>query len=154
MASFTIQILNMKKIFLLAMLTVLGVTTSNAQETKKAKVPADAKTAAPKVEGAGMVFETETIDYGTIEHNAEGTRKFVFTNNGNKPLIITNTQGSCGCTVPQWPKDPIAPGATGQIVVKFNSANKVGKNSKKVTIVANTEPISTVLTITAEVKSK
>ena len=126
----------MRKIFLLAMLTVLGVTTSNAQETKKAKVPADAKTAAPKVEGAGMVFETETIDYGTIEHNAEGTRKFVFTNNGNKPLIITNTQGSCGCTVPEWPKDPIAPGAKGVIRVKYDT-NRPGPINKNVTITSN-----------------
>ena len=87
----------MKKIILLAMLTVLGVTSSNAQETTK-KIKATAAKVA-KVNGAGMVFVTETIDYGTIAHNADGKREFVFTNNGNKPLIITNTQGSCGCTV-------------------------------------------------------
>jgi len=137
----------MKKIFLLAMLTVLGVTTSNAQETKKAKVPADAKTAAQKIEGAGMVFETETIDYGTIEHNAEGTRKFVFTNNGNKPLIISNTQGSCGCTVPTTPKEPIAPGAKGEIGVHY-ATDRVGAFTKTVTVTSNAEGQPTkVLTI-------
>ncbi|MBC7440012.1 MAG: DUF1573 domain-containing protein, partial [Flavobacterium sp.] len=47
-----------------------------------------------------MIFEQETIDYGTIQHNADGKREFVFTNNGNKPLVIESTQGSCGCTVP------------------------------------------------------
>ena len=78
----------MKKLLLLAMLTILGTTVSNAQETskkaKKAKTTAAAP-ALPKVDGAGMVFENETIDYGTVAHNADGNRQFVFTNNGNKP---------------------------------------------------------------------
>ena len=137
----------MKKIFLFVMLMVLGVTTSNAQETKKAKSPAEAKVATPKIDGAGMVFETETIDYGTIEHNAEGTRKFVFTNNGNKPLIITNTQGSCGCTVPTTPKEPIAPGAKGEIGVHY-ATDRIGAFTKTVTVTSNAEGQPTkVLTI-------
>jgi hypothetical protein len=101
-----------------------------------------------------MIFSQTSHDFGTITEGEVKEYSFGFKNTGNEPLHIEHAKGSCGCTVPQWPKDPIAPGATGQIVVKFNSANKVGKNSKKVTIVANTEPISTVLTITAEVKSK
>ena len=129
------------------MLTVLGVTTSNAQENKKAKAPADAKVVAPKLEGAGIVFETETIDYGTIEHNADGQREFVFTNNGNKPLIISNTQGSCGCTVPTAPKEPIAPGAKGIIGVKY-ATDRVGAFTKSVTVTSNAEGQATkVLTI-------
>ena len=137
----------MKKIFLLAMLAVLGVTTSNAQETKKSKAPADAKVAAAKLDGAGIVFETETIDYGTIEHNANGEREFVFTNNGNKPLIISNTQGSCGCTVPTTPKEPIAPGAKGTIGVKY-ATDRVGAFTKSVTVTSNAEGQPTkVLTI-------
>ena len=101
----------MKKILLVAMLVVFGIKTSNAQtKTKaKAKKAVAAKVVTPKVEGAGMVFESETIDYGTIQHNADGKREFVFTNNGNKPLIITSATGSCGCTVPTYPKEPIAP---------------------------------------------
>jgi hypothetical protein len=137
----------MKKIFLLAMLTVLGVTTSTAQETKKAKATSETKVVAPKLEGAGIVFETETIDYGTIEHNAEGTRKFVFTNNGNKPLVISNAQGSCGCTVPTTPKEPIAPGAKGEIGVKY-ATDRVGAFTKTVTVTSNAEGQPTkVLTI-------
>ncbi len=58
-----------------------------------------------------MVFESETIDYGTIDQDADGKREFVLTNNGNKPLIIMNAVGSCGCTVPTFPKEPIAPGS-------------------------------------------
>ena len=137
----------MKKIFLFVMLMVLGVTTSNAQETKKAKSPAEAKVATPKIDGAGMVFETETIDYGTIEHNANGDREFVFTNNGSKPLIISNTQGSCGCTVPTTPKEPIAPGAKGIIGVKY-ATDRVGAFTKSVTVTSNAEGQPTkVLTI-------
>jgi hypothetical protein len=67
------------------------------------------------------------------------------------PLVIETAKGSCGCTVPEFPKEAIAPGGSGYIKVKFNSKGKVGHNSKKVTIIANTEPISTVLTITAQV---
>jgi hypothetical protein len=137
----------MKKIFLFVMLMVLGVTTSNAQETKKAKSPAEAKVATPKIDGAGMVFETETIDYGTIEHNANGDREFVFTNIGNKPLIISNAQGSCGCTVPTTPKEPIAPGAKGIIGVKY-ATDRVGAFTKSVTVTSNADGQPTkVLTI-------
>ena len=137
----------MKKIFLFVMLMVLGVTTSNAQETKKAKSPAEAKVATPKIDGAGMVFETETIDYGTIEHNANGDREFVFTNNGNKPLIISNAQGSCGCTVPTTPKEPIAPGAKGIIGVKY-ATDRIGAFTKSVTVTSNADGQPTkVLTI-------
>jgi hypothetical protein len=129
----------MRKIFLLAMLTILGTTFSNAQETsKKSKKVKTTVAALPKVEGAGMVFENETIDYGTIAHNAEPNRQFVFTNNGNKPLIITNTQGSCGCTVPTTPKEPIAPGAKGVIGVRY-ATDRVGPFTKTVTVTSNAE---------------
>lgn len=115
------------------MLAVVGITASNAQSTKKATT---AKVA--KVQGAGMVFENETIDYGTIAHNADGNRQFVFVNNGTKPLIITNTQGSCGCTVPTTPKEPIAPGAKGVIGVKY-ATDRVGAFTKTVTVTSNAE---------------
>jgi hypothetical protein len=129
----------MRKIFLLAMLTVLGTTFSNAQETsKKSKKVKTTVAALPKVDGAGMVFENETIDYGTIAYKAEPNRQFVFTNNGNKPLIITNTQGSCGCTVPTTPKEPIAPGAKGIIGVRY-ATERVGPFTKTVTVTSNAE---------------
>lgn len=129
----------MKKIILFVMVAVVGITASNAQSTKKAKVA--------KVQGAGMVFENETIDYGTIAHNADGNRQFVFVNNGTKPLIITNTQGSCGCTVPTTPKEPIAPGAKGIIGVKY-ATDRVGAFTKTVTVTSNAEGQPTkVLTI-------
>jgi hypothetical protein len=135
----------MKKIFLLALVTVLGINSSNAQETAKKIKATAAKTA--KVNGAGILFVSETIDYGTIAHNANGKREFVFTNNGTKPLIITNTQGSCGCTVPTSPKEPIAPGAKGVIGVQY-ATDRVGPFTKTVTVTSNAEGQATkILTI-------
>lgn len=146
----------MKRIFLLAMLTVFGIVNSNAQQaqkptTKKAPITKTKKAVVGKVdnakvataigaklEGAGMLFENETIDYGTIAHNADGNREFVFTNNGSRPLIITNTTGSCGCTVPTTPKEPIAPGAKGKIGVKY-ATDRVGAFTKTVTVTSNAE---------------
>jgi len=144
----------MKK-FIALSIALLAFTFSNAQETTKVTKTTKKTTtksttttpALPKVEGAGMVFVTETIDYGTIAHNADGNRKFEFTNNGNKPLIITNTQGSCGCTVPTTPKEPIAPGAKGVIGVKY-ATDRVGPFTKTVTVTSNAEGMpSKVLTI-------
>lgn len=141
----------MKKLMLLAMLTIAGLTTSNAQEAKKSTKKATTKVEAPKVEGAGLLFESETIDYGTIAKNSDGKREFVFTNNGNKPLIITNAQGSCGCTVPSYPKEPIAPGAKGTIGVKY-ATDRVGPFTKTITLTTNvTGQPTKVLTIKGNV---
>ena len=102
-------------------------------------------------DGAKIDFSKEVHDYGTIENGANGQCTFEFKNTGNAPLIISNAKGSCGCTVPQCPKVPIAPGATGKIEVKFNSKGKKNKQTKKVTVTANTDPAQTILTITADV---
>ena len=146
----------MKKVFLLAILAIAGFS-ANAQTKQTAKKPA-AATAKPvaatttkvettKVDGAGMVFENETIDYGTIPHNADGKREFVFTNNGNKPLVIESTQGSCGCTVPTKPEKAIQPGEKGVIGVKY-ATDRVGAFTKTVTVTSNAEGQPTkVLTI-------
>ena len=130
------------------MLTVFGVTASHAQAAKNSKKETKAET--PKVDGAGMVFESETIDYGTIPHNADGKREFHFVNNGNKPLIISNAQGSCGCTVPTWPKEPIAPGAKAVIGVKY-ATDRVGAFTKTVTLTTNAVEPTKVLTIKGNV---
>lgn len=138
----------MRKIVTLS-IAILAFNFSNAQETAKITKKATVKTAisSAKLEGARMVFVSETIDYGTIAHNADGNRSFEFTNNGNKPLIITNAQGSCGCTVPTTPKEPIAPGAKGTIGVKY-ATDRVGAFTKTVTVSSNAEGMpSKVLTI-------
>ncbi len=146
----------MKRIFLLSVMAIFAINSSFAQEaSKKAsmkKQPATtaAKAETPKVTGPGVVFENETIDYGTIQHNADGKREFVFVNNGTEPLIIKNAQGSCGCTVPTWPKDPIAPGAKGVIGVKY-ATDRVGAFTKTVTLTTNASETPKVLTIKGNV---
>ena len=132
----------MKKIITLS-IALLAFTFSNAQETTKTtkktttKTTKTTKTTLPKVEGAGMVFVSETIDYGTVAANSDGKREFVFTNNGNKPLIITNASGSCGCTIPSYSKEPIAPGAKGVIGVKYDTSRAGQPFTKTVTITSN-----------------
>lgn len=81
-------------------------------------------------------FEKEVIDYGTIDKGANGEREFQFTNTGKEPLIITNAKGSCGCTVPSWPREPIAPGEEAVIKVKYDT-QRVGPINKSVTVNSN-----------------
>lgn len=81
-------------------------------------------------------FESETIDYGKIAKGSKGDRTFVFTNVGDAPLIITNIQSSCGCTIPEKPKDPIMPGKKGKIKVSYDT-NRLGGFSKMITIFSN-----------------
>ena len=88
------------------------------------------------VSGAKIEFSKETHDYGTVKYGADGTCTFDFTNTGSEPLIISNAKGSCGCTVPEWPKEPIAPGATGTIKVSYDT-KRPGAISKSVTITSN-----------------
>jgi hypothetical protein len=86
-----------------------------------------------------MLFESETIDYGSVPADSDGKREFVFVNNGTKPLIITNAAGSCGCTVPSFSKEPIMPGKKGVIGVQYDTSRAGQPFSKTVTITSNAE---------------
>ena len=86
--------------------------------------------------GAEISFDKETHDYGKIEQHANGECVFTFTNNGTEPLTISNAKGSCGCTVPVWPKEPIAPGASNVIKVKYDT-KRIGAFNKSVTSTSN-----------------
>ena len=97
-------------------------------------------------------FETEEIDYGTIQQDADGLRVFKFTNTGEAPIVITNAKGSCGCTVPTYSKNVIKPGETGEIEVKY-ATNRIGKFTKTVTLTSNASEPSKVLRIKGEVLS-
>ena len=134
----------MKKL-LLSLVLITGFTVVNAQDVKKADV-----TQAERAVNATIDFESKVVDYGTIEHNADGVRKFVFTNNGTEPLIIKNAKGSCGCTVPTWPREAIAPGATAEIGVKY-ATNRVGKFTKTITLTTNASKKPVILTVKGEV---
>lgn len=101
-----------------------------------------------------FTFNEENHDFGVIDEGVKADYDFEFTNTGDAALIITNAQGSCGCTVPSWPKEPIAPGETGKIHVSFNSNGKPGNQKKTVTLNANTIPPTKLLRISAQVTPK
>lgn len=100
---------------------------------------------------ATISFEENTFDFGTLEEGDKVEHVFKFKNDSENPLMISNARGSCGCTVPEWPREPIAPGESGEIKVKFDSKGKKGAQNKTVTITANTDPANTMLTIKSDV---
>ena len=101
-----------------------------------------------------MSFTKSEHDFGTIAEGETVDYTFDFKNTGASDLIITDAKGSCGCTVPEFPKDPIKPGKSGKIKVSFNSAGKPGMQSKTVTITTNTAPGKEILTIKSSVTPK
>lgn len=103
--------------------------------------------------GPVATWEATTIDYGTITQGDNGQREFVLTNTGNAPLIISNATGSCGCTVPQWPKEPILPGQKATIKVNYDT-NRTGSFTKTVTVVSNAPNNTDVLQIKGNVLPK
>lgn len=135
----------MNRILLVLALLASTLTVTFAQ-SEAAPQAAEENTAGPQ-----MIFEAETIDYGVIEQNADPYRFFKFTNTGNEPLIIKHAKGSCGCTVPTYPKEPIAPGESAEIKVRYDT-KRIGKFTKRVTLTTNIEGDKKVLTIKGEVK--
>jgi len=97
----------------------------------------ETKTPATKVNGPVLAFEKNSHDFGDIYQGDNVEHVFKFTNTGNEPLIISNIQVTCGCTAPSWPKNPIPPGGKGEIKIGFNSAGKMGRQNKTVTVVSN-----------------
>ena len=112
--------------------------------------------AAEKKNGPVISWEKKSHDFGNIMQGDKVEHTFHFTNTGNEPLIITNVQVSCGCTVPKgWPRDPIPPGGTGQITVSFNSAGKIGMQNKPVILVTNAvNPEGNTITFTTNILDK
>lgn len=95
--------------------------------------------------GPVITFNEKTKDFGDIVQGAKVEHTFVLTNTGNSPLVISNVAATCGCTVPNWPKEPVAPGKSAEIKVSFNSAGKMGKQNSIVRIYSNaSEPIEKV----------
>lgn len=135
----------MKKL-LFAMLSFFWLgTVAVAQSTN---------TQAPAAKAANVaVFEWNqtTNDFGNIPQGTPATATFKFKNTGKVPLVISNVQGSCGCTVPTWPREPIAPGETSEIKATYNAA-AAGPFNKTVTITANVEGGMVVLTVKGNVE--
>lgn len=167
-----------RKYFSVAILAVLvGITSCRQDEklsqktdvinkvigAKKTIVDENGQTLTP-VEGeateenqAPTTRITYTEPKVTLPDAVEGTivkHSFEFQNTGNEPLFIYSAQGSCGCTVPNYPKEPIAPGQKGKIDIEFNSEGRPGSNTKTVTVNANTNPAVTELSFTVKVNPK
>jgi hypothetical protein len=100
-----------------------------------------------------IVFEKLVHDYGTIQQGADGGSEFVFTNKGEKPLLLTNVRASCGCTAPVWPREPILPGEQGVIKVGYNT-NLVGVFSKVISVNSNAANSMVTLTVKGTVLQK
>ncbi len=99
-----------------------------------------------------MTFEESEHDFGNITQQKKVQHTFAFKNTGKSPLIIQSASAMCGCTVPEWPKEPVAPGESGKISVEFDPQGKMGQQSKQVTIRANTQPEIVQLLIKANIQ--
>ena len=162
----------MNKLSIVAILASALLFSCGGEETKSKPIQESAKkeAAAPDVntkpekfdpaksqaqEPAGPLtsisFNEYIHDFGVMDEGDVVVHTFEFTNTGAEPLILDKCKGSCGCTVPECPKDPIPPGGTGSIEVKFNSKGKKNSQTKKVYVNANTDPVQTLLTIKAQV---
>lgn len=128
-------------------------TAASAAGDAAKNAAANATPTAPAGPTTTMAFEETEFDFGTVDQGEKVTHVYKFSNTGNEPLIISNAKGSCGCTVPSWPKEPIPVGGSGEIEVQFDSKGKKNKQSKRVTITANTDPAQSFLTIKGEVKA-
>ena len=156
----------MKNLLLLLFVAVASFN-GMAQTKEKAQIPVPVEADKTKVQtqatppaqaaeevvertNAKMSFETTIVDYGTIQQKSEPLRTVKFTNTGTEPLIIKSAHGSCGCTVPVWPKDPIMPGESNVIEVRYDT-NRVGKINKSITITTNEGPDKHILQVVGEV---
>ncbi|MBD2756376.1 DUF1573 domain-containing protein [Spirosoma validum] len=120
----------------------------NRQQAESAKATASAKQ--PKITFA----EKGIYDFGTLTEGDTVEHVFAFTNTGEFPLIINNITASCGCTTPDWPHEPVAPGDKSSVRVRFNSRGKSGEQNKTITVFANTDPATTDLQFKAMVNAK
>jgi hypothetical protein len=153
----------MKRYLLISLLALGACNSNNTAGNSEGKLPASLVNNPHSANGldtvaAGMKptmdFKDTLHDFGQIHEGEQVEYDFPFTNNGKTPLIITSANGSCGCTVPDYPHDPIQPGKTEVLKVKFNSAGKSGHQEKSVTIHANTLRNVHMLFIKSEVLDK
>ena len=137
----------------LAELENRGANTSTTPETTSTTATASTEVS-PDGPLPAFAFQEEEYDFGTIKEGDIVEHTFIFTNTGEAPLIIESARASCGCTVPKWPKEPIAVGETGEIQVRFDSKGKPNVQNKTVTITANSYPKISRLRIKAFVTPK
>lgn len=147
-----------KSILMIAAVAAMVFTSCKdkaADKVQAENVEAAASRDAVPSEFPEMTFEETSFDFGTIKQGDVVKHTFVFTNTGEAPLVITDTNSSCGCTVPTWPKgESIAPGEKGEMVVQFDSRGKRNMQNKSVSILTNTKKGKEVIRIQANVVTK
>ncbi|WP_316736519.1 DUF1573 domain-containing protein [Pedobacter aquatilis] len=145
----------MKKVFILAIAALSFGACRNANNT--AEVAASDSSATSSIAPADapvITFEREIYDFEKIQEGESASHEFKFKNTGKSPLIISNATATCGCTVPETPKEPILPGKEGVIKVVFNSTGKVGMQDKVVTVTSNANPNVSMVHLVGEVLAK
>lgn len=135
----------MKKVLFLALSLTAAAYTAQAQAAKPAN-------AVEKVAGPAITFEESKYDFGSVVQGGVVDHVFKFKNTGTQPLIISNIGVSCGCTTPEWTKEPVAPGKSGTIAAHFNSAGKMGMQNKVLTIESNATGGNVTVALVGEVK--
>ncbi len=105
-------------------------------------------------QAAELTFDEETFDFGEVDAGEVVEHTFAFTNTGQVPLLVTNARSTCGCTVPKWSETPVEPGKRGEITVRFDTKNKSERQSKPITITANTLPARTQIFLNGYVHEK
>jgi len=147
----------MKRLFL-SLLTVIAFSACNSEQgqgdavVNNGAMNANVSPAGSTTNAAAFKFEKESYDFGQITEGEKVSYEFAFTNSGKEPLIITGATATCGCTVPEYPNEPIAPGESGKISVTFDSAGKGGMQNKVITVTANTNPAVTELHMIGDIK--
>ena len=145
----------MKQLILLLVSLALVSCNSSSDEktitTDLVSSPLTANSNAEKVLTPNIEMLETSYNFGEIQQGESVTHDFILKNTGDADLIISAAKGSCGCTVPEWPKNPIAKGEEATIKVTFNSAGKSGKQNKTVTLVSNAIPNTKVITINGNV---
>lgn len=130
----------MKKLIVLMSMMLFAMLGLKAQD--KSSTPQDS-----------IVFTSMVHDYGTVVQASDGTCQFVFKNKGKAPIVLNEVKASCGCTVPEWTRTPVAPGETGTIKVTYNT-NNVGAFTKSITVQSNAVNNPVVLLIKGTVTAK
>ncbi len=153
---------SIKPILLTALVTTLVWSCDSPKDSKQEAISpevvnnnASADSIATPTSGLPVFeFETDNHEFGIITEGEKVSYTFKFKNTGNAPLVISNASASCGCTVPEYTKTPVAPGEEGEVNVTFDSSGKSGMTTKSVTLIANTEPNTKVLKVSADIQSK
>jgi hypothetical protein len=136
----------MKKLILTSSVALFALFVSAQTTTTTAPTQTPDNPNGPEIK-----FDNIVHDYGTLQKGADGKCEFKFTNTGKEPLILSNVQSSCGCTIPSWSKEPILPGKSGVINVNYTKTNVVGTISKQITVFSNAKSGNVVLNIKGSV---